>query len=372
MSTDKLRVGIIGVGFWAIFSHIPKLRETGRAEVVAIARRNADRLAMAQKEMNIAAAYTDWREMLDKETLDAVIVCTPHNVHREQTIAALEHGLHVLVEKPIALTARDAWAMVAAADRAKRILTVGYDSRGKAIWHAAKQALDAGAVGKIQQVNVADAIDRNMFWDKNQPFNQVFQQMLAAPGSVGTFLTDAISEETWRLAPDAMGGGMFADTGSHMLDLILWLVGSEATEVNALIEKADWPVENYLSLQARLANSAFLSCAESYGVSGGDIPLYGYSHLTISGDKGVLVAETLSDAPEPSIWVETLGVRSKVEPAGEETTPAAAFVASILDGAPNFAPAAEAARVVALTEAVYRSAKEHRSIRVEQSGDFQC
>jgi len=48
--------------------------------------------------------------MLDKEKLDAVIVCTPHNVHREQTVAALEHGLHVLVEKPIAVTARDAWA----------------------------------------------------------------------------------------------------------------------------------------------------------------------------------------------------------------------------------------------------------------------
>src|SRR5258708_18011092 len=124
-STGKLRVGIIGVGLWAVVSHIPDLRKTGRAEVMAIARRNPERLAMAKEAPTVDAAYTDWREMLDRETLDAVIVCTPHNAHLEPTVAALERGLHVLVEKPIALMARDAWAMIQAAERANRVLMVG-------------------------------------------------------------------------------------------------------------------------------------------------------------------------------------------------------------------------------------------------------
>ena len=247
---------------------------------------------------------------------------------------------------------------------------VGYDSRTKAVWRAAKQALDAGAIGKIQQVNVVEAIDRAFWWDRNRPLNEAQQQMLAAPGVVGTFIRDLVAEGHWRTAPDEMGGGMFADTGSHTIDLMLWLAGAGATEVNALLETAGWPVENYLSVQARLSNAAFLSCAFSFGVSGGEVPFYDYGHKTIFGDQGVLAVETSSSTPEPSIWIESKGVRSKVEPGFDDTTPAAAFVATILDGAPNLAPAPDAAQVVALTEAVYRSAKEHHPVRVEQPGEL--
>src|SRR4051812_19645899 len=104
MSRDKLRVGIIGMGWWAFLAHVPNLRNTGKAEIVAISRRNAERLAMAKEATNVDHAYTDWRDMLAKESLDAVIVCTPHHAHLAPTVTALEAGLHVLVEKPIALT----------------------------------------------------------------------------------------------------------------------------------------------------------------------------------------------------------------------------------------------------------------------------
>src|SRR5438034_6458493 len=118
MATNKLRVGIIGIGWFAALSHVPNLRKTGQAEVVAICRRNPERLALAKEALNIDEAYTDWREMLNEAALDAVVVSTPHHLHVEPTIAALECGLHVLVEKPIALTSKDAWAMVNAAEKA--------------------------------------------------------------------------------------------------------------------------------------------------------------------------------------------------------------------------------------------------------------
>ena len=92
MSDQKLRIGIIGIGWYAGTELIPKLRETGRVEIVAIARRSADRLALAQQELNIREAYIDWREMLEKSALDAVVVCTPPNAHTEPTLAALERG----------------------------------------------------------------------------------------------------------------------------------------------------------------------------------------------------------------------------------------------------------------------------------------
>lgn len=108
MTRQKLRIGVIGIGWYAGTALIPRMRETGRAEIVAISRRNPGRLAQAQAELNVPAGYSDWREMLDKTELDAVVVSTPPNAHAEPTVARLERGLHVFVEKPIALSLTDA------------------------------------------------------------------------------------------------------------------------------------------------------------------------------------------------------------------------------------------------------------------------
>jgi myo-inositol 2-dehydrogenase/D-chiro-inositol 1-dehydrogenase len=106
----------------------------GKVEIVAIARRSADRLALAQQELNVREAYTDWREMLEKSALDAVVIATPPNAHAEPTLAALERGLHVFVEKPIALASADTQRMVEAVAKAGRTLMVGYNARGMGNW----------------------------------------------------------------------------------------------------------------------------------------------------------------------------------------------------------------------------------------------
>ena len=100
-------------------AHVPDLRKTGRAEVAAIARRNPERLARMQETLQVDRAFTDWRQMLDQADLDAVIVCTPHDAHTEPTLAALARGLHVLVEKPMALRSLDARAMIEAAEEGR-------------------------------------------------------------------------------------------------------------------------------------------------------------------------------------------------------------------------------------------------------------
>ena len=98
MADRTLKVGIIGIGWWALTRHVPRLRETGKAEVVAVARRNAAALADAQEATGAAGAYTDWQRLLEHPGLDAVIVATPHHAHAAPTLAALARGLHVLVE----------------------------------------------------------------------------------------------------------------------------------------------------------------------------------------------------------------------------------------------------------------------------------
>ena len=156
---DKLRMGIAGIGLYAATAHVPQFRDTGRAEVVAIARRNAERLELAQEALAIPQSYNSWQLMLMEADLDALVVCTPNNFHVEPTIAALEQGLHVLVEKPMALTSADAQKMASAAKEAEGILMVGYNARGMGSWRAVKEALLAGRIGTIQQINVTSGID---------------------------------------------------------------------------------------------------------------------------------------------------------------------------------------------------------------------
>ena len=163
MSEQRLRIGIIGIGWYAATVLIPKLRETGRVEIVAIARRRADRLALAQRELKIGEAYTDWQEMLEKSALDAVVVCTPPNAHTEPTLVALERGLHVFVEKPMALKSEDAQRMVSAM-QADRVLMVGYNARGMGGWRTIHHLLTEGAIGTTRQVDATACVDARIFW----------------------------------------------------------------------------------------------------------------------------------------------------------------------------------------------------------------
>ena len=355
MTSKTLKVGIIGIGRWGLTRHAPRLRETGKAEIVAISRRNAQALADAKESLGVEGAYTDWRKLLEHPDLDAVIVSTPHHAHVEPTLTALERGLHVLVEKPMALTSQEAWTMVEAAERTKRVLMVGYDRRCVGCWQAVAQALKEGMLGTVRQVNISICYNWHLFWEEKR-WPLWVQKMLDSEGIPRSFFGDSI-EGFWRREPAQMGGGMFADTGSHFLDLGLWLGGAPAVEVVALTESAGLPVESYVGLQARLANKVLFSLSAADGVS------VGTNHLTIYGDLGTLTA----DWPEfqtPDIVIHSVQGRENLVVDIPDTTPTAAFVDTVVEGAPNRSPGRDGAYAVALSEAVYLSAAERRVVEV--------
>ena len=160
---------------------------------------------------------------------------------------------------------------------------------------------------------------------------------------------------------------MFVDVGTHVMDLMLWLAGAPPTQVVAFGQEAGGGSASIMNTQARLANGASLSLTFNDNVAGWDSRLYGQGRLTVYGDQGMLAADwtgyMTTEADE--VWVEQEGKREKVEPMGATVNPDAAFVATILDGAPNIAPAREAAHVVALTEAAYRSVVEGRIVEID-------
>jgi predicted dehydrogenase len=331
MTNGKLRIGIIGIGGFALLSHVPNLKKTGKVEIVAICRRDAEALAQTKAYLGVPEAYTDWRAMLGQSDLDAVLVITPHHLHCEQTMAALERGLHVLVQKPMALTSEDAWKMVDAAERAGRVLTVAYGARGSPASRAAKHALAEGAIGPVRQINVAVSYHRRWLWETEgghaqipEAFTKMALGLLEKTDIPESLYPDWGEEGHWRRDPAQHGGGAFINMGIHSVDMALWLAGAPPAAVAAFQESTGLPVECYLNVQARLTNGVLLSMTSA------DMPV-GSNRWTIYGDQGILTI----DGPE--VWLHRAGEREEVTPEGPRISPDEAFVATVTEGAPNAA-----------------------------------
>jgi len=195
---QKLRVGMIGCGGIANNKHLPNLKGTGRAEVVAFCDIVEDRAVKTAEKFGTpdAKVYTDYKKLLEDNTLDIVYVCTPNKSHSFITIDALESGKHVMCEKPMAKTAKEARAMVEAAKRTGKVLTIGYQHRYDKESQYLKKAVLNDDLGDIYFAK-AHALRRR-----------------AVP-TWGVFLNE-----------EEQGGGPLIDIGTHALDLTLWLMNN--------------------------------------------------------------------------------------------------------------------------------------------------
>ncbi|MFW6116857.1 MAG: Gfo/Idh/MocA family protein, partial [bacterium] len=125
---EKARFGVIGCGSIAEIAHFPSIHRTEGAELAACCDIDAERAQEAAEKWDAGSWYVDYREMLtESDDLDAVIVATPNNVHRNQAVAAAQAGAHVVVEKPLAPTNKEAWDIVKACLENEVKLMVGCD-----------------------------------------------------------------------------------------------------------------------------------------------------------------------------------------------------------------------------------------------------
>ena len=119
MIKKRLRVGLVGCGGVAQWAHIPALKKVKNAELVAVCDRNEELASIVAKNFRIHRYYADFPQMLEKEGLDMVEICTPPKTHASLSIKAIESGCHVLVEKPMAMTTKEADEMIRASKDSK-------------------------------------------------------------------------------------------------------------------------------------------------------------------------------------------------------------------------------------------------------------
>ncbi|WP_102409769.1 Gfo/Idh/MocA family oxidoreductase [Beduinella massiliensis] len=198
----EFRVGIVGCGGIANGKHLPALKALPNVKMVAFCDLIRERAEKALKEYGAEGAkiYDTYEELVADPTIDVVHVLTPNKAHAPISIAAMEAGKDVMCEKPMAKTAEDARAMVEAAKRTGKTLTIGYQNRFRPDSLYLKKCCEAGDLGEVYYAR-AHAIRRR-----------------AVP-TWGVFLDE-----------EAQGGGPLIDIGTHALDLTLWEMNNYEVE----------------------------------------------------------------------------------------------------------------------------------------------
>jgi predicted dehydrogenase len=199
-----MKIGIIGASF-ARAAYLPALKHVTGAEVVAIASHRLDSAQSAASAFGIAHAYDDWQAMLDTHPLDLVLIASPTDTHAPMTLAALEKGAHVLCEKPTAMDATQAQAMLARAETLGRVHMIDHEMRFNPNRMRIAELIADGSLGEIRHVNIANIAST---W--------------ANPAS-------RPAGDWWSLAN--RGGGRLGANGSHQVDMLRWWLGPVASVV---------------------------------------------------------------------------------------------------------------------------------------------
>lgn len=194
---ETIRVGVIGAGFGAQV-HVPALRRVPGVQVAAICGTDRDRLRDVAADHDIPASFADYREMLASGRVDAVTIATPPHLHHPMALAAIEAGLHVLCEKPMARNVAEARDMLRMAREAGICHAVGHQMRHDPARAQMKRLLDEGFIGRLHSVSV-----------------MVYRSSLADPTRrTNDWMIDA-----------SQAGGVLAAVGSHYIDTLRWWFG---------------------------------------------------------------------------------------------------------------------------------------------------
>ncbi len=191
---DPVRLGCVGLGEVFAIRHLPVLQEERRVEVVAVADVQAEALQQTTKQLGCAGT-DDWRELLTKFDIDALLICTPHHLHSEPAVAALQAGKHVLVEKPMAPTVEECQLMVQAARASDAVLMVAENYFYMPALQKMAALVEEGAIGEVTGLRL----------------------LQANPSSYPP-------AGHWRWSAQA-GGGVMLDPGVHLCALAGWWGG---------------------------------------------------------------------------------------------------------------------------------------------------
>lgn len=318
-------------------------------EIVAVADIHVESARKVAEDFKIPNAYEDYRDLLRHHEIDAVDICTPNRVHTPAVLDSLAAGKHVLCEKPLAVTVAEVRRMIEASKKAKKKLMTAQHQRWSPAAMAIKQWIDAGSLGDVYHARV-HAVRRN--WLPNRP----------------GFIDQKLS-----------GGGPCMDIGVHALDLALHLMGfpkpvrvSGTSKVNFakghVIPGAwgEWDrklfsVEDFAAGFVHFANGATMVIEASW-----------LQHQTENEDMSNRLFGTKASVQWPtgefSTFVNGAAIDGKIGHVGSSkpahTAEMIAFYEAVTENKPSPVPPEESLKVIAILEAIMKSGKSGREVRL--------
>ena len=338
MMSKKVRVGVIGAGFIGP-AHFRSFQAVKDCELVAVCDIEAGRAKDAGAKFGIPNVFTDYREMLKGDLVDAVSVCTPNDCHLPQTLAALKAGKHVLCEKPLAMNAAQARKMAEAAKQAKRILMTAQCMRYSGAAQSLKKMIEAGRFGDLY-------FGKAMLLRRTGIPKGWFQDMKQAGGGplldIGVHVLDLLWYLMGRPQPVSAFGVTFDLLGKSGQGLGNWGVG---------YAPAKFSVEDLAAALIRFQNGAAISLEASWAAHTGETFL-----ARVLGTKGGAQIH-----PDFALYEMAGEAKLDVTP----TPPSIDgyfgecdhFIRCIVKGTEPISPGSQSVVVVEMLDAIYKSAR---------------
>jgi predicted dehydrogenase len=331
---EKTRIAVIGLGSVAQLVHLPNLLKIKNSEITAVVEVNKNRLHSVADKYDVKKRFTDYKELLNNNDVDAVIIATPTHLHKQMAIDCLNAGKDVLVEKPLTRNSKEGIEVIECAKKNNRKLMVGMNLRYRPDSMLIRSLIDAGEIGKPFYIKCG--------WIRKQS-----------------------SSEKWFNKREEAGGGVILDLGINLVDLALWL--------------ADYPkaisisTKNYFHNSRNLEDTSlsFIRCenltisleaswsmAEEkdifytnvYGTKG-SIGVNPFKLIKLLADEHMDLGSTFVDSPTEAFKKSYLNELKS-------------FIGAIRGLNPVFSSGEEALQLLQIAEAMYKSAEKDQEIKI--------
>jgi len=334
-----VKVGIIGCGAIAERLHFPGYVNCPEAEVTCVCDVEESRARKMADRFGVRLVYTDWQKLLKEAPIDAVSICLPNFLHSKVTVAAAQAGKHILVEKPMATSTKEAEEMVTTARKNRVVLMVEQTLRFLPVVEVAKHFLSQGIIGKINTIR-------------------------ARSGSASPKAFSPTAK--WYFEKEKSRGGALLDVGIHGIDLVRHLVPKKIIEVYATVgtlERKVAPLEDNAICVYRFEDGTFGSLEASWT----NRPRTIHS-VTLYGQKGTMRLESYGDRSlNFYLFNPDRTIIPSIPPESQWGGACGYFIHCIQNKETPFISGEEGLRSLEIILNTYRASKEGRPVALSKS-----
>jgi predicted dehydrogenase len=332
--SDAVRLAVVGAGAIAQVAHIPVLAKTRGAQLVALCDNDGAKARALADRFEVPDVFTDLEELLDSDVADAVVIATPNHLHEPHALLALKAGVDVLCERPLALTARGAERVLAAAQKAGRKVVVGNNHRFRSDVQALQRFITNGELGQIVAVRTGTYSPR--------------------------------PPEGWRKRRVEAGGGAFVEHGLTAVDLAMWLANyPDPDRVSAFMTRGRGAnaVDDTMLVGLEIGGDLSIGVDVSWAYVG-DRERSWFEVMLTRGSARLAPLRVAKSLNGRVVDVSPSGAAARESAFLQSYRAQLTHFVAIVTGAAPYEPPTDQVTLLRVLEAVYKSADERREVKL--------